>query len=55
MINSYEEFKTAVFSALQDKVAERISQEREYISNDLLRGEISSAEANETQSNAKDN
>lgn len=54
MLNSFEEFKTAIYSSLRDKVSERIDTEREYISNDLLRGETT-AEAEETQSNTDEN
>jgi hypothetical protein len=55
MIQSFEEFKTAVVASLQNKVAERISQEREYISNSLLRGENADSDTPETQSNAAEN
>lgn len=55
MIQSFEEFKTAVITSLQNKVAERIAQEREYISNSLLHGEIADSDASETQSNAAEN
>jgi hypothetical protein len=54
MLNSFEEFKTAVYSSLRDKVSERIDTEREYISNDLLRVEAP-ADAEETQSNTDEN
>lgn len=54
MLNSFEEFKTAIYSSLRDKVSERIDTQREYISNDLLRGETT-AEAEETQSNTDEN
>lgn len=54
MLNSFEEFKTAIYSSLRDKVSERIDTEREYISNDLLRGETT-ADAEETQSNTDEN
>jgi hypothetical protein len=55
VIQSFEEFKTAVITSLQNKVAERIAQEREYISNSLLHGEIADSGAPETQSNAAEN
>ena len=54
MLNSFEEFKTAIYLSLRDKVSERIDTQREYISNDLLRGEITT-NAEETQSNTDEN
>jgi hypothetical protein len=55
MLHSFEEFKTAVYSSLRDKMAERLQSEREYISNSLLRGEIAQSEESESQSNADGN
>jgi len=55
MIDSFEEFRTAIHAALRDKISERIDTEREYISNSLLRGEIHQDETTETQSNADEN
>jgi len=42
-----------VFAALQDKVAERLQTEREYISNSLLLGKMPEESETETQSNAE--
>jgi len=55
MPESYEEFKAGVYAALRDKVAERLQNKREYISNSLLRGEIPQSEEAESQSNAEVN
>ena len=55
MFNSFEEFKTAVHTALRDKVTERLNSERENISNSLLRGEIADSEDGETPSNPDEN
>lgn len=55
MFNSFEEFKTAVHTALRDKVTERLNSERENISNSLLRGEIADSEHGETPSNTDEN
>jgi hypothetical protein len=55
MINSFEEFKTAVLYSLQDKIAERISQERESLSNSLLRDEIGDSSEIDTESSTKEN
>lgn len=55
MFNSFEEFKTAIHTALRDKVAERLNSERENISNSLLRGEIADSEDGETSSNTDEN
>lgn len=55
MINSFEEFKTAVLYSLQDKIAERISQERESVSNSLLRDEIGDSSEIDTESSTKEN
>lgn len=55
MINSFEEFKTAVLYSLQDKIAERISQERESVSNSLLRDENADSIEIDTESSTKEN
>jgi hypothetical protein len=55
MLHSFEEFKTAVLSSLQDKIAERISQERESLSNSLLRGENVDSDEIDTESSTKEN
>ena len=55
MIDSFEEFKTAIRASLRDKVAERIDTEREHISNTLLRGELQQESEEETRSNADGN
>ena len=55
MFNSFEEFKTAVHTALRDKVTERLNSERENISNSLLRGEIADSEDGETPSYTDEN
>lgn len=55
MFNSFEEFKTAVHTALRDKVTERLNSERENISNSLLRGEIADSEDSETTPNTDEN
>ena len=55
MFNSFQEFRTAVHTALRDKIAERIDTEREHISNTLLRGESQQESEEETQSNADEN
>jgi hypothetical protein len=54
MLQSYEEFKSAVTAALKDKVAHRIEAEKEHISNQLLRGAAAESEE-ESQSNADEN
>jgi len=55
MFNSFEEFKTAVHTALRDKVTERLNSERENISNSLLRGELADSEDGEIESNTEEN
>jgi hypothetical protein len=55
MFNSFEEFKTAVHTALRDKVTERLNSERENISNSLLRGELADSEDGELESNTDEN
>jgi hypothetical protein len=55
MFNSFEEFKTAVHTALRDKVTERLNSERENISNSLLRGELADSEDGEIESNTDEN
>jgi hypothetical protein len=55
MLHSFEEFKTAVLSSLQDKIAERISHERESLSNSLLRGENMDLDEIDTESSTEEN
>ena len=55
MLNSFEEFKTAVQSCLKDRVLERIAAERESISNSLLLGGKIQDSEQETQSNKIEN
>jgi hypothetical protein len=55
MLHSFEEFKTAVLCSLQDKIAERISQERESLSNSLLRGENVDSDEIDTESSTEEN
>ena len=58
MLDSFEEFKTAIHTALRDKVSERLNTEREYISNSLLRGNVeedATETPDETQSNEAEN
>ena len=55
MAQSYEEFKAGIYASLRDKVAERLENEREIISNALLRGEIPQSEELQSQSNADQN
>jgi hypothetical protein len=54
MLQSYEEFKSAVTAALMDKVAQRIAAEKEHISNSLLQGVAVESEE-QSQSNADEN
>ena len=57
MLDSFEDFKTAVLTSLKDKVAERLSAERQRVSNNLfLKRKTENAEETpeETQSNADD-
>jgi hypothetical protein len=54
MLQSYEEFKSAVTAALMDKVAQRIEAEKQHISNELLRGAAAESEE-QSQSNADEN
>ena len=57
MLDSFEDFKTAVLTSLKDKVAERLSVERQRVSNNLfLKRKTENAEETpeETQSNADD-
>lgn len=57
MLDSFEDFKSAVLTSLKDKVAERLSAERQRVSNNLLltrKGENSQETPEETQSNADD-
>lgn len=58
MVGSYEEFKTAVYTSLRAKVADRLDTEREAISNNLFRprdGETPEENTEETQSNEVQN
>jgi len=55
MLNSFEEFKTAVHKSLADKIRERLDTEREYISNTLMRGDFSDDSAEENESNTDGN
>lgn len=55
MLDSFEEFKTSIHTALRDKVVERLNSERENISNSLLRGEIMNSEDGKTPSNTEEN
>lgn len=55
MLDSFEEFKTAVHTALRDKVTERLNSERDNISNSLLRGKIVNSEDGETAPNTEEN
>jgi Tfp pilus assembly major pilin PilA len=54
MLQSYEEFKSAVTAALMDKVAQRIEAEKQHISNELLRGAATESEE-QSQSNETEN
>lgn len=51
MLDSFDEFKTAILTVLQDKIAERIANERKNISNDLFSDEINNNVVVEPQSN----
>jgi hypothetical protein len=53
MLDSFEEFKTAIRTSLRDKVAERIDTERDHISNILLRAKSQQESDHESQSNAE--
>ena len=55
MLDSFSEFKSAVLSSLQDKISERISQERESVSNSLLRDENADSIEIDTESSTKEN
>lgn len=55
MLDSFSEFKSAVLSSLQDKISERLSQERETVSNSLLRGENSDSAELDTEPNLDEN
>lgn len=58
MLDSFEDFKTAVLTSLKDKVAERLHAERQRVSNNLFlapEGENTEETPEETQSNADDN
>lgn len=55
MLDSFQEFKTAIRTSLRDKVAERIDTEREHISNTLLLREPQQESEHESQSNAEQN
>jgi hypothetical protein len=57
MLDSFEDFKTAVITSLKDKVAERLSVERQRVSNNLFlsrQKEKAQETPEETQSNADD-
>jgi len=58
MLDSFEEFKTAIHKSLMDKVSERMTQEREHISNCLFRGIVNNPteyDEEQTQSNETEN
>ena len=55
MLDSFSEFKSAVLYSLQDKISERISQERESVSNSLLRDENADSIEIDTESSTKEN
>jgi len=54
VVGSFEEFRAGIYASLRDKVAERISAERENISNSLF-AQSEKTEKSETQSNADGN
>lgn len=54
MLQSFEDFRAAVSSALKDKVAQRIEAEKEHISNELFRG-VATETTEESQSNETEN
>lgn len=58
MLDSFEDFKSAVLVSLKDKVKERIAQERQQVSNNLFAavvGDKTEESPEETQSNAEEN
>lgn len=58
MLDSFEEFKAAVWASLKDKIQDRLNTEREVISNNLMRGQLVPAGAEnteESQSNEAEN
>ena len=58
MLDSFEDFKSAVLVSLKNKIAERIAQERQQVSNNLFRaavGQKTEETPEETQSNAEEN
>ena len=58
MLDSFEDFKSAVLVSLKDKIAERIAQERQQVSNNLFAavvGNKTEESPEETQSNAEEN
>ena len=58
MLDSFEDFKSAIRMSLKDKIAERITQERQQVSNNLFAavvGDKTEESPEETQSNAEEN
>lgn len=58
MLDSFEDFKSAIQMSLKDKIAERITQERQQVSNNLFAavvGDKTEESPEETQSNAEEN
>lgn len=58
MLDSFEQFKSAVWTSLKAKIETRLEAEREAISNNLMRGELVAAgteNTEETQSNEVQN
>lgn len=57
-MDSFEDFKRAIQMSLKDKIAERIAQERQQVSNNLFAavvGDKTEESPEETQSNAEEN
>ena len=58
MLDSFEDFKSAILVSLKDKVSKRIADERYQVSNNLFRAMVkqeAEESPEETQSNAEEN
>ncbi len=53
MLDSFEDFKSAVLMSLKDKISDRISFEREKVSNNLFRAS-SDVDEDETEDSDED-
>jgi len=53
MIDSFEEFRTAIQMLLRDKITQRLQDEKEHISNSLLQGKLQQEYEEESRSKEK--